>query len=76
MKIKALKSFTTADLKLSLGQGWVKEIDDTLAADLIADGFAEEYKMLIPEGEISITSNGTVDVSQYATATVNVTSTS
>lgn len=72
MKIKALKSFTTADLKLSLGQGWTKDVDDTLGADLITDELAEEYEIIHPEGQISITENGTVDVAEYATAAVNV----
>jgi uncharacterized repeat protein (TIGR02543 family) len=72
MKIKALKSFTTADLSISLGKGWVAEIDDTVATDLITDGFVEEYKMLTPTGTISVTENGTVDVAQYETAAINV----
>lgn len=71
MKIKALKSFTTADF-LSMGKGWVADIDDTVAADLMTDGFAEEYKMLVPTGTINITENGTVDVAQYETAAINV----
>lgn len=72
MKIKALKSFTTADLNLSLANGWVRDVDDTLGAQLIAGGYAESYEITHPEGEISITQNGTVDVAQYATAAVNV----
>lgn len=72
MKIQALKSFTTADFSISLGKGWVKEINDTIAADLITDGLAEEYKMLTPTGTITVTENGTVDVAQYETATINV----
>lgn len=72
MKIQALKSFTTADFSISLGKGWVKEINDTVAADLITDGLAEEYKMLTPTGTITVTENGTVDVAQYETAAINV----
>lgn len=72
MKIKALKSFTTADLTLSLANGWIRDVDDTLGAQLIADGFAEEYEVVHPEGQISITENGTVNVAQYETAAVNV----
>lgn len=72
MKIKALKSFTTADLTLSLANGWIRDVDDTLGAQLIADGFAEEYEIVHPEGQISITENGTVNVAQYETAAVNV----
>ena len=72
MKIQALKSFTTADLKLSLGVGWVADVDTDLATELISDGLAEEYKHLVPTGNISITENGTVNVAQYENAVVNV----
>lgn len=72
MKIQALKSFTTADLKLSLGVGWVADVDSDLANELISDGLAEEYKQLVPTGNISITENGTVNVAQYENAVVNV----
>lgn len=72
MKIQALKSFTTADLKVSLGVGWVADVDSDLANELISDGLAEEYKQLIPTGNISITENGTVNVAQYENAVVNV----
>ena len=72
MKIQALKSFTTADLKLSLGVGWVADVDTDLATELISDGLAEEYKQLVPTGNISITENGTVNVAQYENAVVNV----
>jgi len=72
MKIQALKSFTTADLSLSLGVGWVAEVDNDLANQLISDGLAEEYKQLVPTGNISITENGTVNVAQYENAVVNV----
>lgn len=72
MKIQALKSFTTADLKLSLGVGWVADVDTDLATELISDGLAVEYKQLVPTGNISITENGTVNVAQYENAVVNV----
>ena len=72
MKIQALKSFTTADLKLSLGVGWVADVDTDLATELISDGLAEEYKQLVPTGNVSITENGTVNVAQYENAVVNV----
>lgn len=72
MKIQALKSFTTADLSLSMGVGWVAEVDSSLADRLISEGLAEEYKQLVPTGNISITENGTVNVAQYEKAVVNV----
>ena len=72
MKIQALKSFTTADLSLSLGVGWVAEVGNDLANQLISDGLAEEYKQLVPTENISITENGTVNVAQYENAVVNV----
>lgn len=72
MKIQALKSFTTADLKLSLGVGWVADVDTDLATELISEGLAEEYKQLVPTGNVSITENGTVNVAQYENAVVNV----
>lgn len=43
MKIKALISFTTDDLALSLRMGEVAEISDNLATELIADGYVEAY---------------------------------
>lgn len=43
MKVKALISFTTDDLSLSLRMGEVAEIANNLANELIADGYVEEY---------------------------------
>lgn len=43
MKIKALISFTTDDLAVSLRMGEVAEISDNLATELIADGYVEAY---------------------------------
>ena len=39
---------------------------------LISDGLAEAYTLISPTGSIEITSNGTVDVAEYASAVVNV----
>lgn len=72
MFVKALKSFATADLKVSLGVGFVHEIEnEELANQLIADGLVEKYEEIHPAGEINITQNGTVDVARYKTAKVN-----
>lgn len=76
MKIKALKPFTLRDAETgkltSIACGAVSTVDSTLGAQLISDGLAEEYTLVNPTGTVEITENGTVDVSAYATATVNV----
>ena len=75
MKIKALKAFThlgSAGWMRSVAHGSVAEFGDETAQQLISDGLAEEYKLLAPLGEVSITENGQVDVSTYALANVNV----
>ena len=76
MVIKTLKAFTLRDAttgKLtSLAHGVVATVDNTLGNQLIADEFAVEYSPLVPEGTKSITSNGTYDVTQYASASVSV----
>lgn len=76
MKIKALKAFTirdseTGDLS-SIAHGAIAEVSSTLGASLIADGLAEAYTLITPTGTITITENGTVDVTNYASAEVNV----
>ena len=43
MKVKALISFTTDDLSVSMRVGEVAEISDNLANELIADGYVEAY---------------------------------
>ena len=76
MEIRALKAFTirnseTGDLT-SIATGAIEEVSDTLGSSLISDGLAEAYTLISPTGSIEITSNGTVDVAEYASAVVNV----
>ena len=76
MKIRALKAFTirnseTGDLT-SIANGAIAEVSDTLGSSLISDGLAEAYTLISPTGSVNISSNGTVDVAEYASAVVNV----
>ena len=43
MRVKALVSFTYKDLSLSMYGGEVADIDDTIASNLIGDGYVEKY---------------------------------
>ena len=76
MKIKALKPFTMRDVETgaltSIACGSIAVMDDEVGAQLITDGLAEEYKLIEPTGSKTITANGTVDVTEYASAVVNV----
>ena len=76
MVIKTLKAFTLRDASTgnltSLAFGQVATVDSTLGNQLISDELAVEYTPLVPEGTKSITSNGTFDVTQYASAKVSV----
>lgn len=76
MKIKALKPFTLRDSSTgalkSIACGCVAEFDSTTANQLITDGLAEAYTLITPAGSVNITKNGTVDVTQYASAVINV----
>lgn len=76
MKIKALKPFTMRDAETgaltSIACGSIAVMDDEVGAQLITDGLAEEYKLIEPTGSKTITANGTVDVTEYASAVVNV----
>ena len=76
MNIKALIPFTIRDSSTgnltSIACGAVATVTDELGNSLIADGLAEVYSQIVPKGSLSISANGTYDVSSYASATVDV----
>ena len=76
IKIQAIKPFTLRDADtgalVSIADGSVVTMDDTLGNRLISEGLAVEITLITPTGTKSITENGEVDVTAYATANVNV----
>lgn len=69
--IKALIGFS--DGVISLGVGEIKSIDATKASAFISGGLAVEYTEPVePSGSINIGANGTYDVTDKASAVVNV----
>lgn len=76
MKIRALQAIAIVDAETnklnSIAHGAVAELSDDLANSLINDGLAEKYTLISPSGSITITENGTVDVTNYAEAIINV----
>ena len=76
MKIRALKAFTmrnsdTGEL-FSVACSGITDVSSELGESLIADGLAEAYTLISPTGSTTISENGTFDVTQYASASVNV----
>ena len=70
-QIKALIGFS--DGEISLGVGEIATIDSTKASAFISGGLAEAYTTpIVPSGSISIGANGTYDVTEKASAVVNV----
>ena len=72
--IKALKPFSYVNSGDVFGVacGEVVELDSTLATGFISAGLAEVHSPVIPAGTKSITANGTYNVSEYASATVDI----
>ena len=75
-KIQAKIPFTLRDNSTgeltSIADGQVVTVSDALGTSLIADGLAVEFTLITPTGTKSITANGEVDVTAYATANVSV----
>lgn len=75
MYVKALKPFTELvdGIFFSPAAGAIFQTTSEKGSYFISKGLAEEYTLITPTGNITITENGTgIDVAQYATATVNV----
>ena len=76
IRIQASKPFVLRDSSTgaltSVGDGQIVTIDSTLGNSLISAGLATEFTLITPTGTKSITANGEVDVTAYATANVAV----
>ena len=75
-KIQAIIPFTLRDNitgeLTSIADGQVVTVSDALGTSLISDGLAVLFTLITPTGTKSITANGEVDVTAYATANVSV----
>ena len=76
MNVKAKKPFVARDSSTgaltSVACGEIISVSSEYGATLISDGLAEAYTLITPSGTKSITANGEVDVTTYATANVAV----
>ena len=76
--IKTYGAFTVRDAEsgalTSFRANSVYTVADSLGESLIEDGLAEAYTNIDPSGSITITTEGSHDVTQYETAVVSVTS--
>lgn len=69
--IKALKAFS--DGVISMYEGEIRPVDETLAATYISDGIAVEFdEPIVPSGTLDVSANGSYDVTTKETANVNV----
>lgn len=73
MLVKILEPFSAIDIDLSPRTGQVIEIvDERRANKLIEAGLVKQVESIIPEGSITVTKNGTKDVSAYAKVKIDV----
>ena len=76
MNIKTTKPMTMRDSStgklISPRCGQILSVTKAVGDKLVADGLAVVYSEIVPTGEKSIVANGTYDVTQYASASINV----